>query len=102
MRVEHELKTHPEPFQAAWEGRKRFELRFEGDRTFREGDQLYLREWDLSPGGYTGRIIMVPIEYVLHGPAFGLPARYCIMSLGLEMMRGEGPVEAQERRGDGS
>lgn len=81
VKMEHELKTWSEPFQAMWEGRKSFEFR-RNDRDFQVGDFLLLKEW--NPGsGYTGRGITVDVTYILY-EGFGLPDGYCIMSLDMD------------------
>ncbi len=59
----HELKTIPPFFQDVLEGRKTFELR-KDDRGFREGDELWLREW-VTGRGFTGRSIRKRIVYMV-------------------------------------
>jgi hypothetical protein len=86
--VTHELKCHPEPFQAVKRGDKLFEFR-KDDRDFRVGDTLRLREW-IPDGGwingykvwghYTGRECARTITYIIR-EGFGIPEGYCIMSL---------------------
>lgn len=77
-RIRHELKCWPEFFQPTLNGIKRFELRRD-DRPegFQVGDELLEREWDptieepYGPGeggkykGYTGREVLVRVDYVL-------------------------------------
>ncbi len=52
----HVLKTWPEYFEAIVQRQKRFEIR-RGDRDFRSGDVLELREWQPILERYTGRRI---------------------------------------------
>ena len=64
----HDLKCYPEPFQALWDGRKRFELRND-DRGFQVGDWLRLREWDQGKvdqyfAHYTGRVAKAQVTYI--------------------------------------
>lgn len=117
-RITHELKTWPEFFQATLNAVKRFELRRD-DRPegFQVGDYLLLREWDpdakgecscnddpvkcphhgdavdwregAPPIGYTGREVLVRVDYVMPmetvGKIMGLeipyPAEHVIMSV---------------------
>lgn len=101
--ITYELKTWPEPFQAVWEGRKRYEIR-KNDRGFGVGDHLVLREfkphakcggsgWDLGfensapcgcaepHGQYTGRKFHAQISYMTQGGQWGLPENLCVLSL---------------------
>lgn len=84
----HELKTWPTYFGPVWEGDKTFDVRID-DRGFQKGDNVVLREWDISVGckcrdttesrahlddcpRYTGRWISGTIGYVLSAtPAIG-------------------------------
>jgi len=82
---EHALKTHPGPFAAIRNGNKAFEFR-KNDRDFRSGDVLVLNEWiPPSPedvtGSYTGQQERRVVTYIVHGPAFGIPEGYCVMSV---------------------
>ena len=86
----HYLKTDPELFEEVRTGRKTFEIRREDDRKFSTGDELILQEtkytsWEMSGGVcpliYTGRELSVSVGFVLHGPSYGLPPGWCIMSL---------------------
>ncbi len=84
----HELKTDPEVFQASINGLKGFELRL-NDRDYRPGDTLSLRETEFSgeematgaPLHYTGRRVDdLEVNYVLHGPKYGLQDGWVILS----------------------
>ena len=73
----HKLKTHAEPFKAVINGEKTFEIR-KNDRDFQRGDILKLMEYK---GDYTGKSWSVWVSYILHGPNYGVPEGYCIMSI---------------------
>ena len=84
----HFLKTDPEVFQASWDEIKGFEIRF-NDRDYRPGDTLTLAETS-APGEemksgaslvYTGREIDQEVDYVLHGPIYGLQPGWVILSV---------------------
>ena len=88
--VTHELKCHPEPFQASKRGEKNFEFR-KDDRDYRVGDNLHLREWmpgsgwdndGGNEGDYTGDECHRRVDYIIR-EGFGIPKGYCIMSLAL-------------------
>ena len=95
--VTHELKCHPEPFQASKRGEKNFEFR-KDDRDYRVGDNLHLREWmpgsgwdndGGNEGDYTGDECHRRVDYIIR-EGFGIPNGYCIMSLSLlKTMEGE-------------
>ncbi len=51
-----EKKVWPEPFEAILSGKKKYELRL-NDFEIKEGDTLFLREWDPEAKTYTGRSI---------------------------------------------
>ena len=81
----HELKTDPDTFQAVWDGRKTFEIRF-NDRGFKMGDVLWLKETDV-PGHlikqgmkwqYTGRTLRRVVSHVLEG--YGLHSGWVCLS----------------------
>lgn len=71
----HEIKIHPEYFQAVKSGIKRFEYRFD-DRGYEVGDILQLQEWRPEEQQYTGRELTVTVTYLL-----GVPDGYVIMSI---------------------
>jgi hypothetical protein len=75
----HPLKTHPEPFKAIWDGRKRFDFR-KNDRGFQVGDTLKLFEYDPDSDSESGRFVFCDVTYVIEGQ-FGVPHGYCVMSL---------------------
>ncbi|MGE4537644.1 MAG: DUF3850 domain-containing protein [Desulfovibrio sp.] len=88
MGIMHELKTDSCVFQAVYDGEKTWEIR-KDDRNFCVGDDLVLRETQHTgqeirqgkPLIYTGRVLIVHVTYVFSGPAYGLKAGWCIMSI---------------------
>ena len=47
--MQHDLKCHPDYFEALRDGTKTFECRY-NDRDFEVGDELLLREYDPKKG----------------------------------------------------
>lgn len=91
----HKLKTHPAPFAAVAAGLKTCEFRL-NDRGYKVGDVLVLEEFVPEQGErpkpgeagsgwsserYTGAYAVRGVTHVLCGPAFGIPADYCLLSL---------------------
>jgi hypothetical protein len=62
--IVHELKCWPKFFRPIVEGRKRHDLRRVGDRDFRIGDQVVLREFCPQDEAYTGRSQKFEISYI--------------------------------------
>jgi hypothetical protein len=60
----HVLKCWPEFFAAILAGEKRHDLRRAGDRSFKVGDRMLLREFDAQDQTYTGREQIVWITYI--------------------------------------
>lgn len=75
----HLLKCDHVPFEAVWSGAKSFEYR-KNDREFATGDELTLEE--IQNGERTKRRIFADVTWILRGPEYGVPAGYCVMSLG--------------------
>ena len=59
----HELKIHPEYYEARISGKKMWEHR-KNDRGFWVGDKVILREWDPETKEYTGRQDVGIITYL--------------------------------------
>lgn len=76
----HELKTVNPYFQDVWDKKKNFELR-KNDRGFKAGDKLILKEYDEESKKYTNRNVECFVQYVVHGPIWGLSDGYCIMGI---------------------
>lgn len=76
----HELKTHPEPFQAVVHGLKPWEIRF-NDRNFQVGDTVVLREFAPYSQVYTGSHITKRVGYMLKGPDFNIPEGFVVFTL---------------------
>jgi hypothetical protein len=85
---EHDLKCAMEFFDVVNDGRKPFEIR-KGDRPFKVGDTLLLREVDLVLA-YTGRETRKRITYCLRG--WGMESGY--VALGLAPLHVETPRDA--------
>lgn len=60
----HKLKTVQPYFERCWLQSKRFEVR-KNDRDFREGDTVYLQEYDSEKETYSGKELRCTILYVL-------------------------------------
>lgn len=77
----HELKTWPCYYDRIIEGKKNFEVR-KNDRDFQVGDTLSLHRYDPeTEARYSGKIITANVEYILHGPNFGIQEGYCVMGI---------------------
>ncbi len=73
----HRIKSEGHQFEAAQDGRKRFEYRL-NDRDYQVGDTLVLLELDQATH-LTGREFAVKVTYILEGK-YDLPSGWCIMS----------------------
>lgn len=69
----HELKIRPMYLGDLVEGTKTFEVRERRDRNFQVGDTLRFR--------HDGYAYDFEVTYILDGPAYGLKAGHCIMSV---------------------
>lgn len=78
MKVWHELKTWPEPFEAVWDLSKPYEVRV-NDRDFKVGDGLILREWSPRVGYMARTIIVNRITYITPGGSWGLPKELAVL-----------------------
>lgn len=83
----HQLKAHPDPFEAMWQGDKPYDIR-KNDRDFKRGDVTVQREVtpasvDSDPADvvYTGREIRARITYMSAGGTWGLPDHICVLGL---------------------
>jgi len=67
-KIKHKLKTMPCYFEDAFNGSKKFEIRFDKDRGFQKGDLVLLQEYGpfnrSLKNQYTGRELLVKITYV--------------------------------------
>ena len=76
----HILKTENPHFLDIYQGRKRFELRF-NDRNFKIGDFLILREYSKHFGGYSSSWHAVKVIHMMEGPTLGLAEGWVILSI---------------------
>lgn len=65
----HELKIFPCFFKDILSGKKRFEAR-KDDCGFKVGDLLALNEYDGFEKCYTGRSVVVGVDYILSDPEY--------------------------------
>jgi hypothetical protein len=77
-RQHHYIKCETEYFQEIEWDRKKFEFR-KDDRKYQAHDLVYLEE--TVNGEKTGRVLDgLKIQYIMRGPAFGLPEGYCVFN----------------------
>jgi len=82
----HELKCFDTYFRAVAAGEMPFQVR-KNDRNFQSGDILWLREWELEEGRYTGRSLYCTITLILSkfapdGGVDVIAPGYVVMGLG--------------------
>ena len=75
----HALKIEPYYFEEVLSGQKTFEIR-KHDRDFMVGDLLALNEFDPEKPGYTGRSVLVYVDFGMKDPKF-LQEGYVVMSI---------------------
>lgn len=76
----HVLKTHPEPFAAVRARKKWLEIR-RHDRDFREGDTLWLEEYDPAADHKSGEVEVRLVTHVLPGGQYGIEPGFCAISM---------------------
>lgn len=76
----HKLKTWEGMFDAIAEGLKPWEYRL-NDRDYKQGDILHLMRYNHVAGEFTGQTLDMVVTFIMHGPAFNIPAGYVIMSI---------------------
>lgn len=79
---QHELKTNHSVWAALDSGDKKAEFRL-NDREFEVGDVLLLTPVD-NEGNFVEiepNQISFVVTHIVHGPAFGIPENYCMMSI---------------------
>lgn len=76
--TQHELKVHPEPFEALWNGKKTCEFRL-NDRNYELDDTLVLKEYNPVLKSYTGRQVIRYITHIQTG--FGIPDGWVMLSM---------------------
>ena len=77
----HRLKCHSEQFRALTRYKKKAEFR-KNDRNYQVGDGLDLVEWDPINDEPMSNTFRCVVTHIVHGPAFGIPEGYCMMSIG--------------------
>ena len=75
----HELKCWPLYFEKILDGSKRFEIRV-ADRDYKVGDQLHLKEYNVSTESYTGRNCTVEVLYLVNSDE--------MRGMGIEVIQG--------------
>lgn len=95
----HALKQLPPYFEAVLSGEKSFEVRF-ADRPYSKGDLLALNEYDAETQSYTGRSVLVYVDYILSEPEY-VKSGYVIMAIKpCGVCRFTGPYTAVSMRND--
>lgn len=77
----HDIKIHPSVMLPLLQEIKTFEYRF-NDRDYQVGDILTMFPFDPDNQNFKSLgFITRKVTYIIHGPAFGIPEGYCIMSI---------------------
>lgn len=76
----HVLKTWPGPFEAVRARKKKLEIR-RADRNFKEGDTLWLEEYDPDTDMRSGEVEVRIVTHVLPGGQFGIEPGFVAMSI---------------------
>lgn len=95
MSKTHVLKCWPAPWEAMRVGRKTFEYRL-NDRGYQVGDVLVLQEYSPELDSVSGECLLMRVVYLLEGGKFGVPEKYCVMSV--EPLQ---PFGSTEKESDG-
>lgn len=74
------LKIWPDQFEAVRTGEKTAEFR-RNDRDYIIGDTLRLMKFDPETELLSGEYIDVSVTSITYGPDFGIPKKYCVMSI---------------------
>lgn len=80
MMKTHYLKVWTKQFDAVRRGAKTHEVR-KGDRDYRAGDIIILRDFDPAAREYTGKCIEVQVTFITRGGTFGIPDDISVMSI---------------------
>jgi len=78
----HKLKTLSPYFEKCWQQSKTFEVR-KNDRDFKQGDTVYLREYDDVNKTYSGNELRCTILYVLKD-FYAIEKGYVVFSFSIE------------------
>lgn len=100
--ITHTLKCDPVPFSHLVTGVKTFEFRRD-DRDFKVGDLLEIRETKFASTEFppaldrqlTGAKQIRKITHILRPPDYGVPEGFCILSLGLLLVKELSPLDTQ-------
>lgn len=97
--MKHIIKCARSPFQAAWDGKKPFEVR-KNDRDYVTGDLIEMYEVH-DDGNPTGRLIVGPVSFVLHAERSfgGLNAGYVAFGFSSQSNIKQSRVKCRERLG---
>lgn len=79
--TKHELKVHPEFWDALKRGQKPFEVR-RNDRNYQVGDLIELRLYDPSFGYVAGELVSFFVTYVLKDFDVGLKPGFVVLGFG--------------------
>jgi hypothetical protein len=97
MSQTHVLKCWPAPWEAMRVGRKTFEYRL-NDRGYQVGDVLVLQEYNPELDSLTNEVLLMRVVYVLEGGQFGVPPKYCVMSVEPLAPFGSTPQPSEESK----
>ena len=92
----HELKAHPEEYEALVKKKRSYDVR-RNDRGFVVDDVLHLKEWDPATETYSGRETYARIVHMTHGGTFGLPSDICVLGLDVRVSVGAFPAVKSKR-----